>query len=217
MRSTVDLTEHGRIELTKAELNDIGYAIAGNPHLVNNGVRTDFGYIGDVGALPPDLDALMSNPGGYLTWNGPYIQNRFESITSDYKQDAWGVDYTFSNENVISTGSGSSIVYKIGQSVNDFLNNSVSGNIFDKNGTPPGDILNDSITVILSYPNGSGAVSSISTIPDKGGYFSFSSIPIGNHDIKIIYQPSSDTLSRFVSVTPKSDIYQDYYFQSEDW
>jgi hypothetical protein len=56
-----------------------------------------------------------------------------------------------------------------------------------------------------------------STQPEASGYFAFDSIPIGNHDIEIIYQPVDDTLHRFVSVLPNSVLYQEYFLTFEPW
>ncbi|HDL01509.1 MAG TPA: prepilin-type N-terminal cleavage/methylation domain-containing protein [candidate division Zixibacteria bacterium] len=217
MRSATTITETARTELTKTEMNDIAYAIVGNDNLQNNHIRNDFGYVGDIGAMPPDLSALMTNPGGYTTWKGPYINNRFAQTSSDYTQDAWGISYTFSGVDITSSGSGSSIVHKIGEATTNFLINKVSGNIYDSDGTPPGSIYKDSISVLLTYPNGAGGTITKGISPDFGGYFSFDSIPIGNQDIYVIYSPSNDTLKRFVSVTPKSVLYDEYLLSDNYW
>lgn len=217
MRSVVTITETGRTEATKAELDDIGYAIVGNPALENNGTRSDFGYVGDVGAMPPNLDALMNNPEGYVTWNGPYVKNRFEQVSNDYKTDAWGAPYSYNGVDITSSGSGTNIVYKIGESTSDFLLNKVTGNVYDADGTPPGNTYSDSISILLTYPNGAGSFLTKGITPDLGGYFAFDSIPIGNHDLNLIYNPTNDTLKRFVSVLPKSTTYGEYIFPSNYW
>ena len=76
LRSAVTISDTARTEETKQELESLAIAIIGNTKLENNGVRSDFGYVGDVGAMPPNLDALKSNPGSYSTWKGPYIDRR---------------------------------------------------------------------------------------------------------------------------------------------
>ncbi|RME30712.1 MAG: type II secretion system protein, partial [Candidatus Zixiibacteriota bacterium] len=63
-----------KTEQTRHELDKLAWAITGNPERSSGGVRSDYGYIGDVGALPPNLDALVTNP-GYATWKGPYIRD----------------------------------------------------------------------------------------------------------------------------------------------
>ncbi|MBN1213518.1 MAG: prepilin-type N-terminal cleavage/methylation domain-containing protein [candidate division Zixibacteria bacterium] len=218
-----------RFEETRQELDLLACAVTGNPDLNNNGVRTDFGYVGDIGALPPDLDALMQNPGGYTTWKGPYFQNRFSQVTDDYKTDAWGKAYeynglTITSKGKVTGGSGcggptttGDIVRRICSATGELLVNRVSGTVFDRSGTLPGDDYRDSVRIVLTVPDGSGGFAARVTGVTSGGYFTFDSIPIGNHNLDIIYLPDNDTLSRFVSVTPKSTSYNEYYLVASPW
>ncbi len=218
LQSGSHIFETAKVEETKQELDALTFATVGNPELENNGVRSDFGYVGDIGAMPANLDALYSNPGGYTTWNGPYIANRFTQITDDFKKDAWGTDYTYAGGvEITSTGSGSNIVRKTAGSASELLVNQVAGIILDADGSPPGSVYKDSISVRLTIPNGAGASITKMTIPDLGGYFGFDSIPIGNHDIEIIYQPTDDTIKRFVSVIPNSELYSEYALAANVW
>ena len=207
LQSGSKVYEATKVEETKRELIALTHATVGNPALENHGVRSDFGYVGDVGSLPPNLAALNSSPGAYATWNGPYISNRFSQVTDDYYNDAWGTDYGYSGVLINSTGSGSTISGKLAASVDHLLLNQVSGTIRDRDGSPPGPIFKDSMTIFLTVPNGSGGNLTKAVIPDLGGYFAFDSIPIGNHDLTITYQPSSDTIQRFVSVLQNSKPY----------
>src|SRR2546429_5303809 len=43
---------------TSNNLQNLKIAIAGNPHLLDNGGRVDFGYIGNVGGVPSQLSDL---------------------------------------------------------------------------------------------------------------------------------------------------------------
>lgn len=217
MRSGVQITQTGRVEETRQELDALAFAIAGNPELQTNGARSDFGYVGDVGSLPSDLDALATNPGGYTTWRGPYIRNRFTQIADDYKRDAWGVLYAYSGTQITSSGSGDDIVRSIASSASEFTLNGVTGNIFDRDGTPPGPVYNSSISVRLQVPNGIGGIATKSRTPDPGGYFTFDSIPIGNHDLLISYTPSNDTIQRIVTVPPASNVHVECAFGSNYW
>jgi len=217
MRSVGEISETTRTEQTKQELNALAVAVIGNQELKNDGTRSDFGYVGDVGAMPPDLDALVSNHGGYVTWNGPYIKKSFSQITDDHKTDAWGTDYSYSGVNITSTGSGSDIVRKLAGSSNELLYNNTSGSVLDLNGTPPGTSYWDSVEVNLIMPNGSGAWITRSSYVDVDGYFSFDSVPIGNHDLQVVYLPNDDTLKRFVSVLPGSSPYAVYTVGTADW
>ncbi len=217
LRSVVTITETSRVEETKREMEQLAFALIGNPELENNGVRTDFGYVGDVGSLPSGLDSLYTMPPGYTTWNGPYVSRRFKQITDDYAEDAWGVAYTYTGgTEIISTGSGSNIVRKLADSASYLLYNQVTGVVLDNNGAPPGSE-KDTVKIELTMPDGTGDMVVRSTYPDAGGYFSLDSIPIGNHDISVIYLPIDDTLKRFVSVLPNSVLYQEYFLTFNPW
>ena len=218
LQSGRDVYDAAKVEQTKEELNSLAEAMIGNPQLQNNGVRSDFGYIGDIGSIPPNLDALHANPGGYATWNGPYIENRFSQIADDYGNDAWGAPYVFTGGvTITSTGSGSNIVVRVAGSGDELLRNQVGGNIYDLDGTPPGDIYRDSVVVLIEIPDGSGSVATKSSSPDAGGYFAFDSIPIGNHDLQIVYLPQSDTIRRIVSTPPGSNVFAECRFAEDLW
>jgi len=212
LRSISLVGDAARTEETKQELDELAVAIVGSPVLNNAGVRNDFGYVGDVGALPPNLDALIANPGGYATWNGPYVGNRFAQDALDYKTDAFGAAYTYSGGiDIVSTGSGQPIVRRIAGTTADLLANQVTGAVLDADQTPPGTDFRDSIEVLLTVPDGSGGLTVRTATPEIGGYFAFNAVPTGNHDLDIIYEPTADTLHRFVSVVPGSEIYQEHY------
>jgi type II secretory pathway pseudopilin PulG len=203
------LSETARVEETKRELDALAYAIAGNPGLHSNGVRSDFGYVGDIGTLPQNLDALRTNPGGYATWKGPYVASPFTQDADDFKKDAWGREYQYDGGVTVTSTGGSGLVRRIANSAHDLLVNEVSGVIFDQTGRPPGDRYRDSVWVLLTAPNGVGGLLTRAALPDAAGHFSFDSIPVGNHGLRIVFVPSDDTLKRYVSVLPGSSAYQE--------
>jgi prepilin-type N-terminal cleavage/methylation domain-containing protein len=212
------LFESVKVEETRQEMDALAYAIVGNPDLENHGIRTDFGYVGDVGSLPPNLDALYSNPGGYSTWNGPYVSNSFAQVSNDFKQDAWGDNYVFAGGIAItSTGSGSTIVRTLAAGADHLLVNQVTGTLFDLDGSAPGPVYDDSISVLLVYPNGTGGTTAKASTVDLGGYFAFDSIPIGNHTLNLVYEPTHDTLTRLVSVTGGGVVYAEYRMIANYW
>ena len=216
LRSMAPVAEKGKVEETRREMEALACAIVGDPHLCANGVRTDFGYVGDVGSLPPTLDALVSDP-GYATWNGPYISNRLMQAPEDFKRDAWQMDYLFTGLTVASAGSGDTMESRVAGSSAQLLANNVSGNIYDLDGTPPGAIYDDSVVVMLTHPDGSGGYRFRNAPLDEGGFFQLDSVPIGNHCLEIVYTPGHDTLRRFVSVTPNSRVYGDYFLARNVW
>lgn len=208
--------EQSRFDATRAEMDQIASAIAGNPALVANGMRSDFGYVGDVGGLPPNLDALVTNPGDYITWDGPYLQNDFTQNPNDFKQDAWGIEYSYTGGVAISsTGSGSTVTKTFASAGSDLTANTIAGSVTDGLDNAPGDSA-ASVSIEVTYPDGAGAMAHAVIQPGAGGSFTFTNmIPIGNHVINAIYQ--TDTLSRYVSVLPKSTAYVNFRFPGDLW
>lgn len=211
--------EVSRSEETMAEMERLAYAIAGDPNLISSGTRTDFGYVGDIGALPPDWDALVSNPGGYATWDGPYIQDKFSSGTDyEFKLDAWGKPYSAPTGIAFSsTGGSSPITRRVANSMADLLDNGVIVAVTDLDGNPPGTIYRDSVKFLLTYPNGAGAMTTITRYPDANGLLRFSSIPIGLHTLRMIYIPANDTIRRKIAINPGHDFYADLQYFGDVW
>ena len=206
--------ETANFEATKSEMELIGYAISGQPGVFSGGARSDFGYVGDIGALPPDLDALVSNP-GLGTWDGPYIQS--VTGTDDYKKDAWDIEYTISDTLLRSTGSGNNIDRVFASSTGALLNNRISGYVIDASMDIPDQDYNDSVLVQLIYPDGSGGMLVSSTAVDNDGSFSFTAIPIGNHILRVIYTPDNDTISMSVGISPGWDAGVAVQFPADLW
>ena len=221
MKSMGSLNNTVRLEQTQKEMDRLACAIAGDPLLVSSGTRSDYGYVGDVGALPPDLDALVSNPGGYSTWDGPYFTDDFSTDGSStrYDLDAWGQTYVYSGGvTITSTGGGEGNVTRtIAKSNDDLLYNSVMAVVVDLDFTPPGAISKDSVTLALTYPNGSGSVSIDTQSPTADGFVRFDSIPVGQHTLKLIFEPTNDTIARVVCISPGEDFYTEIQYYSDVW
>ncbi|HUU45032.1 MAG TPA: prepilin-type N-terminal cleavage/methylation domain-containing protein [Acidobacteriota bacterium] len=204
LRSVQSGIESSRIRATQEEMDGLAWAIAGNPDLYANGLRSDFGYIGDVGALPSSLDNLVTNPGGYSTWDGPYISRRFTQDSDGFKEDAWGNAYTFTGGiTIASTGGGSTPMTKsVAAAATDLTTNSISGTVNDAGGNPPGDS-SVAITVTVTYPDGAGGTTTSSTNPASGGAFSIPSIPVGIRSVEAVYRATNDTVTAYACVLPK--------------
>jgi len=200
-------------EQTKKELDQLAQAIVGNPETYALGSRADFGYVGDIGSLPTNLDALVTNPGGYTTWDGPYMESGI--APTDYKKDGWGSNYSYSGTTITSTGSGSTIDKLFASSSAILLANSISGIVTDANKTIPGSIYKDSIRILLTFPNGAGSTTTASTNPTNKGNFSFSNIPIGNRELRFIYTPATDTVSYPIAVYPGKTVKLEVTFPTD--
>ena len=189
---------------TERELEMLARAIVGDPALIQNGARSDFGYFGDVGAFPPSLQALYQNPGGYSTWDGPYVPVTFYQDSTDFKVDEWGAPYSYSGGIALSSTGGNTIITrKVADATTDYLLNRVAGEISDARGTSPGMIYADSVDIAVTFPNGTGATSTKTYHPDASGQFTLDSIPAGRHSLRFVYTPEHDTLQRYLTVLPR--------------
>jgi hypothetical protein len=204
MRSLEGSVERSRFQQTQDEMDQLVTAITGNADLYANGLRSDFGYVGDIGTVPSSLDDLVANP-GLGTWNGPYVTGQFAQDTQGFKKDAWGNTYTFTNGiTIASSGGGSTPLTKSAASAaSDLTSNTVSGTVTDAAGNPPGDS-SVAISVTITYPDGAGSTTTSSVNPGSGGSFSFTGIPIGNQQVNAVYRATDDTVTAFASVLPKN-------------
>ncbi len=202
-------------EQTKQEMDNLAFAIAGNPELYSGGARVDFGFVGDNGVLPANLDYLVSNVGGWSTWDGPYIERGI--ATDDFKRDAWNTFYTMVDTLIRSTGSGSNIDKLVANSSAALLSNVVSGWVVDASGEVPPGAYTDSVTVRFGYPDGSGSLAYATTNLDSDGRFNYAGVPIGSHTLRVIYAPDTDTMTYAVTVYPSRDIMLDIVFPADLW
>ncbi|UCE66606.1 MAG: prepilin-type N-terminal cleavage/methylation domain-containing protein [Candidatus Zixiibacteriota bacterium] len=207
-----------RLDETMAEIEDIARAIAGDERLISDGVRTDFGYVGDIGSLPSNLDGLVANPGGYATWKGPYIRNKFNENSEDYRRDAWDNLYTYAGGIVVvSNADGNPITKQFAASAGDLTSNTIKGVVRDKAGLPPSDSASH-VNVTVYYPDGSGSMTSSTTSPVRSGEFSFDNqIPIGIHFIRAVDLNAGDTASKYLAVNPGSITLTELRMPSELW
>lgn len=204
--SALEVSRHQEAE---KELTALSHAIAGNPELISAGMRSDFGYVGDVGALPGSLTDLVTAPGGYATWSGPYIRDDFVENTSDYVTDPWGAAYSYTGSVTIqSIGSGATVTAQVANSATALLSNTVRGTTLDRNGAAPGDSAS-SVQVSLTYPDGAGSTTTTTVNPNRSGAFSFNGIPVGNHSLQAVYTSLADTAAIIVSVLPTVGSYID--------
>lgn len=207
-------TDTVRYESTKAEMRAIARAILG---AAEPGVPDDagFGYVGDIGALPPDVNALIFNTTGYATWRGPYLDTAMGS--SQARRDAWEAEYVIMDMLIRSSGSGTNIDLVFVSGSGSLLNNSITGNVRSADGRPPGETYRDSFMVSLEFPDGSGGMNQATVNPDAFGYFAFNDIPIGRHRLQAIFIPDNDTLTYTVTIVPGTVAEIDAAFPADLW
>jgi hypothetical protein len=161
------------------------------------------------------LQALYQNPGSYATWDGPYVATGFAQDSTGFKIDEWGSSYSYSGGVIItSTGSGATITKKVADSTSDYLLNTINGTIKDANDSLPGSIYDDSVDIEVTIPNGSGSSVTKTYNPDSAGAFTLDSIPVGQHELRVIFTPEADTLFRYVTILPRHKGNLNYKFAS---
>ncbi len=217
---TVDSTTYqSRFNETSKEMTELIQAFTGNPEIVTDGRRINFGYVGDMGRLPMYIDGLYRADG--TNWKGPYVPKKFTEDSTGYKIDAWGNPYEYDRDNcfIRSTGGGKQVVTMgIADSVSYLLRNQISGTISDINGAPPVD-LSSRIKIRLTVPE-DGNLTSYEQNPRADGYFEFSPVndmpvPIGYHRLVVTKQfGTEDSIVRWVSVLPRSNIIADFKFST---
>ena len=207
MKSMTSSVEDTRRLKTDREMEALAKAIVGDATEMEGGRRSNFGYVGDVGSFPPNLSALVTNPGGYTTWNGPYIESGFSEDTNGYKFDEWGQAYSYSGGlTITSSGHGTPMVKKIADASSDYLLNSFAGVVRDASDSLPGNIKKDSVAISVTIPNGTGGTISKNFKPNAAGSFQFDSLPVGFHPLTIVYVPQNDTLTRSITILPRNKI-----------
>jgi type II secretory pathway pseudopilin PulG len=214
---TWDVTiQQTKFSQTVKEMDQLVYAIAGNPELTSEGGRSDFGYVGDMGAIPDTLLDLVRAPDNMTNWHGPYIKSNFAENADDYIKDAWGNSYVYNKDSLIITSytSGSNLTpqtwihRRIAQSETLLLYNTVSGRISDLLGKPPGPFLANFIKVFIIHPL-NGIIETLPPLgepPNENGEYTISAVPEGNHKMFVTYdEPSlltADTVEKYVCVFP---------------
>lgn len=215
MQSMDVVVEDVRRVKTEREMEMLARAITGDPGVTQGSRRSDFGYVGDNGAFPPNLQALYQNTPGFGTWNGPYLPPAFAQDSTGFKMDEWGTYYSYTGGVTISsTGGGATITKKIADATSDYLVNSFSGVVADGAGSAPGAVYQDSVNVIITIPNGAGGTVNKTVHPNAAGSFTLDSLPVGLHPLRVVYTPSFDTLQRYTTILPrhKSSPLQYYAF-----
>lgn len=212
---TIDATTYqSRFNATTKEMSELVKAFVGNPDLVSDGRRINFGYVGDQGQLPTSLSALITSDGG--NWKGPYVPRQFIEDTTGFKTDAWGDTYVYQydqyNASIKSIGGGKqTLTMKIADSITDLFNNRISGTITDINGAPPAEF-SQKVNIRLTIPK-DGYLVDTSCTPRADGYFEFSPVPIGYHRMVVTKQfGTRDSVVRWVSVLPRSNIVAEFRF-----
>ena len=202
MSSFNSMIDTRRFEETQIEMESLKKAIVGDLNRIVDGVRVDFGYVGDMGALPANLTNLVVNPGGG-NWRKPYVEVNFQDNPNDYLYDGWNKPYVYDPAALTIYSQGADITLNLtaGGSSAELLNNTVIVMIRDRNGFPPKPSDMSNISVSLALQSGATITGTLAV----GGLCTLTNVPIGNHTLTVTHALKPDeVLKKYISVNPGS-------------
>ncbi len=191
-------SENAKYQSTLREMEALKIGMVGDERLLEDGKQVSFGYVGDVGELPPSLEDLITNVASKTNWNGPYMAQNFDEDPNTYKNDGWDQPYTYTlgTVSILSSGGGTSFsIYLVTTKARtDIENNDVTGIVMDREGNMPiaTDVAN--IHIVVTPANGT-PLSSVS--PGTDGMYTVPNVPIGivtvsaTHDSVTGFSPES--------------------------
>lgn len=194
-------------DATRTEMQNLKQAMIGNPNIIKDTVRSDFGFLGDIGCLPTTalggLDRLLNNTGGNYPswsfnsakqagagWNGPYITGAALGEEAEtFKKDQWGNAYTHTpaagvcprTATLTSNGPDGQL------STSDDITLSIASS--ETTATVTGIVKAAdgarfaSIPVDINRPV-NGTLSTSTATTDTNGVYTFSSIPFGRRSVQ---------------------------------
>lgn len=187
-------------QATREEMENLKKALVGDPEKVQNGVRTDFGALGDWGGLPATLQALVTAqtpPWSYdkgkkvgAGWKGPYISGE----GGEYLLDGWGNEYVYAtgdytNEKgelvdgkIVSYGPNKALGGGDDLTI-EILKKETTGRVFGYIRDSGGNYLSSASVTVFFPQNGQLFEQSCPT--DAKGYYEFNNIPFGIRAIQV--------------------------------
>ena len=209
---------------TAQDLESLKISVTGNPRLVISGGRTDFGFIGTMGAVPPQLPPLWqkaSQPDYAFDttrkvgagWLGPYIRSSFVNYLLSMDKDRFGNPLIYTSIPFARSSDGQMVAARIQSAGLDGTANTSDDQQIDilkaevfstvtgalKKGNSPVKFA----TVTLNAPS-NGVLTQTFDITDANGVFQFTDVSFGFRSIsidpKLTYEegtastPGNDTL-----------------------
>jgi len=204
---------------TSVDLQNLKNAITGNPRLVIEGGRADFGFVGTMGNVPSSLSELWlagSQPTYDFNqtkkvgagWVGPYVGSTYVEDLLSLEKDRFGSPYVYSESPSPSPRpDGAEVAVRITSggpdgavgTSDDMFVDVLKAEIFS---TVTGELVRGTQTVpfasvTLNKPAG-GVVSTTVTSTSSLGVFTFSNVPYGfrsvSIDPKLTFEPDSDNV-----------------------
>ena len=205
---------------TTEVLTDMQRGVRGNPVVVAGGARTAFGYVGDMGNVPANLEDLWikgSQPtfsfdtalGTGAGWQGPYLETDAVEFVGDLGRDGWGEGFFYDTIPYFDPTLGVTVFGKLASKGPDgILNNEddltvlfrrrqivglVQGFVRDQLGNAV-----SGVEVVANFPQ-NGVLTTGTVQTNDIGFYQFDEIPFGNRSLtpqpKLVLRPGSATTS----------------------
>jgi len=200
---TWDVTlERGRAQTTAQKLDQLVKVIVGDPDYIVAGARADFGFVGDEGRLPKNLQELVVRPDGDSVWRGPYIRSTFNQSEIGYRTDGWGDTiiygyqaYALNTDSLwVRSYGGRGVADRSRWQTLNFpytfkalMQNEVSGRIVDVRGNEPPNLSIDSMLEIRLYYPKDGKITVWSQFGTSASTFHYIGIPQGTFRLEAVY------------------------------
>jgi len=219
---TWDVTlERGRAQTTAQKLDQLVKVIVGDPDYIVAGARADFGFVGDEGRLPKNLQELVVRPDGDSVWRGPYIRSTFNQSEIGYRTDGWGDTiiygyqaYALNTDSLwVRSYGGRGVADRSRWQTLNFpytfkalAQNEVSGQIVDVRGNAPPPTVYDRLYINLHYPS-DGKTIGWRQVGASAANFQYLGIPQGIHRLVAVYFPSWPTITDSIVAVKDVPVY----------
>lgn len=203
-----------REDKTIEHMKRLKVAVMGDPLDARHGIRTSFGYFGDMGTLPSILDNLYilgtQTPYSFSQslntgagWNGPYINPETMEYLNNLKKDYFRQDLQYTSPAsftpYMDSTVGVDVKERIASSGRDkqagtgddlsvvFFNNELYSRVSGFIIDPAGNGVSG-VPVAINYAS-NGTLTSSSTTTGTNGSYSLTNVPYGNHSLSITPKP----------------------------
>ena len=195
--------DQARFDEAQKKMTVLSNAIVGNPDLNTNGIRSDFGFVGDIGRLPTALTELVTqgalpawSAATGVGWHGPYVPGDFAQNPDGYRTDGWGTLFTYTSATGVVTSLGSDAAaggtgYAADFSTPDLTApadqrvGTITGRVTDLLGNPLASVAGATVTVSVTNNPVAGVATTVSTTTGADGSYTLNPIIIGRRTIQV--------------------------------
>jgi general secretion pathway protein G len=222
--------DQARFDEAQKKMTVLSNAIVGNPDLNTNGIRSDFGFVGDIGRLPTALTELVTqgalpawSAATGVGWHGPYVPGDFAQNPDGYRTDGWGTLFTYTSATGVITSLGSDSAaggtgYAADFSTPDLTAptdqraGTITGRVTDLLGNPLASVAGATVTVSVTNNPVAGVATTVSTTTGADGSYTLNPIIIGRRTIQVTVTTGAATTypAKVAIVTPTQPAQMDF-------